>query len=185
MVGVTKSGLSASKGLILPINLSLRITGALYAVVGGVAGLGLAWNPQAGWRGDANLFAVLILGVFAVFGLALSFSVENLSIHPAARTYRYRKGLGIFVRTQDGPTSDILDVFVERVFRSRGDGEVTRSTRASELIVSIRWQNGRDPLPIYCSHEQTYFGSSRNRVLIWAGQVAASLGVMLVDQSQE
>jgi len=183
MIDVTKTGIAVRKKLVVPINLSMRVTGAFYAVYGGAAQIKLWQVAEAGHGSDANLFACLILGAFALFGLALCLTVENLTFDPATLTYEYRKGFGPFVKSIRGSVGDIRAIAIERTIRTHSDGEATPGTPTAVLSVRIEWNDGRKPIELFGTSEEALFGSNRAKVQAKAERFATSLGVRIDDRS--
>jgi len=136
----------ATRRLVVPINRSLRMTGVFYFAYS-VLTLATFVQRSAGKWSEGAILAAIILGAFALFGLALMLSIERFSV--ADGNYRLEKGLWPFVDIGEGPLSDIRAIVIDRVSTISSDGELTHTAPSSRLNVRVEWNNGRAVVPLF------------------------------------
>jgi len=183
MIDARSSSFGAGKKLVMPINLSLRVTGLFYALYGGVAAVKLAQTAGSSHAPDATIFACAILVAFAVFGLALCLTVETLTFDPSTLSYRYRKGFGPFAKSIRGVAAEIRALSIHRIERTQCDGETTHTSASPVLSVRVEWNDARPSVELFHAPEEALIGTNRLKVVAKATRIAGTLGVPVEDRS--
>ena len=176
------SGVIQSK-LVIPINLSLRVSGAFYAVYGAV-GLWKLLQSPTGTNSAINIIACAVLGAFCLFGLVLSLSVNSFTLDFQRRRYSYRKGLGPFAAAMTGDASEIRAVSISRHAKPQGDPEFAH-TESFELRLNIEWVGDQAPLLISRAPEESLFGGNTSRSLTRAIKLARDIGVPVENRMSQ
>jgi len=183
MIDAREIRLASRKKTVVPINLSMRVTGLFYAVYGGIASLKLLQIALSGHGSPVNLLASAILGAFFFFGLVLSLSVESLTLDPAAREYEFRKGIWPFVRTDRGSAASIKAIAIDRIARTQVEDGFASNDSSATLKVKIEWKGDKSPLVLFSAPEESLLGSNRRRIEAKASRVAAALEIPLSNRS--
>ena len=177
MIEASKTGVVVTRKLVVPINFSMRVTGAFYAVYGGVSQIKLLQMADRGNGSELNLFACIILAAFALFGLALCLTIDSVILDPGSQKYEYRKGFGPFIKTIKGPIGDIRAISISQIDRGHGDGE---SKLSPVLSVRIEWKDDRKPTELFSAPEEALIGNNQKRIQTKAAKIANALSVPII-----